>query len=118
MTQPSSITTTLYIPISRNMRKPETGFDSYMFALPDDESVDDPRFSLKLAKVAFDQAQQMGEGLRESHWWFTTDPEIVEKVGMEHDCSTCREGTDRALASLQQEPDRPIIVGRFSWCDR
>lgn len=117
MTQPSTAKT-LFIPISRNIHKPETGFDSYMFALPDDESVDDPRFSLKLAKLAFDTAEQMGEGLRESHWWFTTDAEIIEKVGMEHDCPTCRAGTDQALASLEERPDRPVIVGRLSWCDR
>lgn len=117
-------TTTFHIPIVRNLFRPETGYDTVVALVPADQVAPrpaspgiDPRIQIMASHLARAQAAEMGEGLRESHWWITRDPEVVIQRGLMHDCPTCRAGVDQALAHMRDDPEAVAAVGLLSWCE-
>lgn len=117
-------TTTLHIPIVSNVHKPETGYDTVIALVPPAQVAPrpaspgmDPRIQVMASHLARAQAAEMGEGLRESYWWITRDPEVVAQRGLVHDCPTCRAGVDQALAHMREHPDAVTAVGLLSWCE-
>lgn len=118
-------TTTLHIPIVSNVHKPELGFDTVIALVPPEQVAPrpaspgmDPRIQVLASRLAIGQARDMGEGLRESHWWITRDPAVVAERGLMHDCPTCRAGVDQALAHMNEHPEAVVAVGLLSWCDQ
>lgn len=68
-----------------------------------------------LAELSERGAAACGERLHHADWVLTTDPAVVERAGMTHDCAECRAGTDRALAFLRANPGREVACGMLYW---
>lgn len=55
--------------------------------------------------------------LHTAQYVLTTDPDMIEKVGMHDnpDCARCRGSVDQAKAFARDHPDKPLLVGRIYW---
>ncbi len=63
-------------------------------------------------------AAAVGEALHHGEWVITDDPDEVRTRGLAHDCPDCRDGVDRALAYLRDNPGKELMVGTLHWTDR
>jgi hypothetical protein len=60
-------------------------------------------------------AEGLGEVLHHAEWTITADPAEVRRLGLAHDCDTCRAGVDRAVAWLAGGEGREVAVGQMWW---
>ncbi|MET0701696.1 MAG: hypothetical protein ABWY93_18755 [Mycobacterium sp.] len=74
-----------------------------------------PLVSLFVDAVSRDAALKMGEDLHHAEWVATTDPDLVQRIGMIHDCPTCSASTDQALALLRDMPEQHLLAGVLFW---
>lgn len=120
-----SMTTTLTIPFSKEMLKPETGVETIIAMVP--EGLVSPRpatpgsneeLSLELLRLTAKAAQMMSLGVRIAVWYITRDPAVVEQRGEGDRCPTCRAGVDQALAHMRDDPEAVAAIGILSWCAR
>ncbi len=105
--------------------RPVTGSDSCILVVPDDVYVRttpdaEPALNVRavhavLRQVGDDAAARLGEQLHHAEWVITSDPELVEKLGIHSPgCLTCRAGVDQALAHLAAGGG-PLLVGTLYW---
>lgn len=71
----------------------------------------------KIKPLSHHLAAQIGERLHSAEWTVTTDPDVVETIGMHGraNCRRCRAGVDRARIHLIEHPNIPLIVGVLHW---
>ncbi len=60
-------------------------------------------------------AAALGERLHSAEWTITSDLEQVAALGMMHDCADCRDGVNRALEFLRENPAGEVAVGQLWW---
>lgn len=103
--------------------EPVSGFDSAIMAAPDDiyvtvngkATIVVNRLARLLSEISESSAADLGVKLHHGDWVLTTDPAEVSRLGLMHDCPTCRAGVDQALAHLKQFPQSPLLVGLLYW---
>lgn len=114
-------------PLKLNIRTRETGEpaggDTSIISVPDDwyAVVGGNRALLArqvgrfLRELSERQAADLGERLHHAEWTITSDPALVRKLGMGHDCPSCRASMDQTLAHLRDNPGAEVAVGQLWW---
>ncbi len=76
------------------------------------------KLAVMLRQLSMNAATLMGTRLHHADWVITTDPKVVEELGMHGDpsCASCRAGVDAALVALMEsEGKEELLVGTLHW---
>lgn len=113
-----------YVVLTSAQDRPVAGLDAMIASLPEqvwqrlsgfDADVQSWVLMGMLRQMSREVAAKMGERLHHADWWVTRDPELIEQIGMAHDCVSCRASVDQALAHVAEKPDEDLVAGVLYW---
>lgn len=115
------MTETVYSVRTFNEHRPVASIDSCIATIPpaifaDDGTIDARLFGRALRMVSNECAANIHETLHHADWVITTDPDVIETIGMhgQPDCARCRASVDQALAAVNDHPEG-LLVGALYW---
>ena len=68
-----------------------------------------------LRQFAEAEAKAVGEELHHAEFVVTTDPEVVQELGILHDCADCRDSVRAILGFMASNQGRQVVVGHLFW---